>query len=304
MNLLKNVFLFGAIALVFNSCSSNDEVIKPEIPQGQTPIRLSSSVNLLKSNSQNTQIVSGQKVGFFLNIEEEANYEINNVVLTADGEGGFTHNPMYYPETGERFEFSAYHPYIEAGLAGGYINFTIKTDQSAKADYLNSDLIYSSTKNVERTNNTVPLTFIHKLARITFIIKKGDGVDISDLSKIEVLDVLPSVKMNITNGELSNTSGDLSAISAFGVTGGEEGVLSLSGAAAIIVPQTIERSSKLLRITIGETTYVYTTNEDIEFKGGNSYEYQIEISAQSISVTSTINDWGDGGSISGDGVKE
>ena len=305
MNLLRKVCLFGVIALVFMSCSDKNEVINPGLPQGKTPIRLSSSVNLLRSDSQNTQIVSGQKVGFFLNTTGKLVYNINNEALTADGEGGFTHSSMYYPTEGETFEFSAYHPYSETGLSGGFINFSINADQSVKTDYLNSDLIYSNKEDIERTQDAVPLTFVHKLSRVTFVIKKGDGVDIGDLNKIEILNVLPSVKMNIIDGELSNVSGDPATVNAFGVTGSaEEGVLTLSGSAAIIVPQIVDEGSKLLRITIGETIYTYTTVEDIEFEGGNSYEFQIEISSQSVLLSSTISNWGNGGSISGDGVIE
>ena len=304
MNLLRNVFLFGAIALVFNCCSESDEVTKPEIPQGQTPIRLSSSVNLLRSGSQNTQIVSGQKVGFFLNETNETDYDNNNVELTADGEGNFTHSTMNYPEEGSTFEFTAYHPYSITSLSDGNIVFSVNTDQSVKADYLNSDLLYSSKTGVEKSMNVVQMPFAHKLSKLTFVIIKGDGADISDLSKIEILDVLSAVSMDITTGDLSNASGMPTTISAYGVEGGEEDVETLSGSAAIIVPQTIESGKKLLRISFDETTYSYATEEAIAFEGGKEYEFQIEISAQRIKVSSSIGEWISGGSISGEGVHE
>jgi len=303
MNLLRKVCLFGAIALVFMSCSEKNEVVNPDL-QGKTPIRLSSSVSLLRSGTQNTQLANGQKVGFFLNLTDETDYNINNNELTANGEGNFTHTPMYYPTEGSTFEFSAYHPYTSSGLSDGKIKFTVKENQSVKTDYFNSDLLHATKTDIVRTLNAVPLTFAHKLSKVTFIIKKGEGFDISELSKIEILNVSPSVDMDIITGSLSNVSETKTDITAYGVQSGTEGVLSISGSAAIIVPQTIASGSKLLRISFGEITYSYTTTENIEFENGKSYEFQIEIGAEAINVTSTISEWEDGDSIEGGGIRE
>ena len=302
MNVLKKNWLFGAIALVFTSCS-NDEIIHPN-PQVKTPIRLSSSVSLLKSVSQNVQIAAGQKVGFYLNITDEAEFSIINELLTADGSGNFAHESMYYPTEGASFEFTAYHPHSEDGLKDGYVEFNIEADQSEKADYLNSDLLYSNKKDVERTLNAVPLAFNHKLSKLTFTIKKGEGAEISDLSKIEILDILTFVKMDIADGTLTAASGASATINAFGVENGANGVEALSGSAAIIVPQTIEENSKLLRITIGEKTYAYTTTEAQTFESGKVYDFEIEIGSFGVTVTSSIKNWDTGDSTTGDGILE
>jgi hypothetical protein len=303
MNLLNKIWLLGAIALVLISCTDND-VINPEIPQGKVPIRLSSSVSLLRSGSQNQQIVSGQELGFHLNITNEAEFNIDNEKLTANGTGGFSHVPMYYPTEGSSFEFTVYHPYTASGNAGGYIDFSIATDQTVKSDYLNSDLLFSKKTGITRTLDAVELSFDHMLSKLSFTIKKGDGADISDLSKIEILDILPSVKMSITDGSLTAASGTKVNVSAYGVTGGAEGVESLTGSAAIIVPQTIESGSKLLYIYIGETKYSYTTTSAIVFEEGMKYDFEIEISATGVTLTSSINNWGDGDSVTGGGVLE
>ena len=303
MNVLNKILLLGAIALVLISCTNND-VINQEIPQGKVPISLNSSVSLLRSDSQNGQIANGQEVGFYLNITSEATYEIDNNKLTADGSGEFIHNAMYYPTEGSTFEFTAYHPYAESGDAGGFIDFSIEADQSTKPAYLNSDLLFSKKTGISRTQNAVKLDFVHKLTKLTFTIKKGEGVDIDDLNKIEILDLRPSVKLNITDGTLTTASGEAGTISAYGVIGGSNSVETLSGSAAIIIPQTIETNTKLLHIYIGDTKYSYTTTSEIEFEGGKKYDFQIEISASGINVTSTINEWGIGDSITGDGVLE
>ena len=303
MKTMKFFLLFGAIALVFISCSGNDAT-DPDAPQAKTPIRLSSSVSLLRSGSQNQQIVNGQEVGFFLNETSETVFNINNEKLTADGSGNFAHSQMYYPMEGSSFVFSAYHPYSVTGLVDGYIEFSIASDQSNKPAYLGSDLLYSKKTGVLRTLNAVSLAFDHKLSRITFTIKKSTGVEIDKLSKIELLEISPSVKMDITDGTLSAASGTPITVNAFGVEGGESGVETLDGSAVIIVPQTIPNDSKLLLITIGDVVYSYTTTAEQVFVGGKSYDYQIEISAAEVNVTSSVNNWDTGDVIIGGGVME
>ena len=303
MKALKKILLFGASALVFISCSDND-VNNPDVPQAKTPIRLSSSVSLLKSGSQNEQIVSGQEIGFYLNTTDETVFNIENEKLTADGNGNFTHNSMYYPAEGSSFVFTAYHPYSASGAVDGEIDFSIESDQSTKSAYLKSDLLYSKKTGVTKTANAVPLTFDHLLSKLTFTIIKGDGVEISKLSKIEISDVLSSIKMDIADGTLSSSSVMTTTVSAYGVTGGAQGVEFLSGSAAIIIPQTIQSDTKLLLITIDETVYSYTTTASLEFEGGKLYDFQIEINETDVKVTSTINDWDPGQTITGDGKIE
>ena len=110
--------------------------------------------------------------------------------------------------------------------------------------------------------------------------------------------------MSIIDGSLTGASGTKVDVSAYGVTGGTEGVESLTGSAAIIVPQTIETGSKLLHIYIGATKYSYTTTSEIEFEGGMKYDFEIEISATGVTLTSSINNWGYGDSVTGGGVLE
>ena len=299
---VKNYYLLMTfIALAFTGCSSNDDTSAPDV---QVPIKLNSSVHLLRSSLQNTQIVAGQEVGFYLNITNESDYEIANEKLTADGLGNFAHATMFYPTEGSSFVFSAYQPYSTIGLVDGNVNFSVKVDQSDQSDYLNSDLLYVRKLGVVRTTAAVPLVFDHKLSRMTFKVIKGGGAEISSLSKIEILNVRPSVSMRITDGILSEATGEATTINAFAVTGGALGVESLSGSAAIIIPQVIATGTKLLAITIGEVTYTYTTTEPLSFDGGKSYDFQIKVDMAGITVTSTINDWINGGSIQGEGTIE
>ena len=302
MKMMKNVKMYGLgllafAALIVSACESVSEVN----PEGLTPIRLQSSVLQLKSNLQNVQIASGQELGFFVNKDEESAYSIENFQLTADGNGAFTHSPLYYPTGSSSFVFTAYHP-RQASVLDGEVEFSVLSAQDIDANYLNSDLLYVKKTDIVRTTSAIALEFKHLLSRMTFTIKKGEDTEIHELSEILVSNVLPNVTLNLLDGSLSEASGTLSSIVANGVTGGESGVESLSSGAAIVVPQVIPTNTALLKITIGELDYIYTLSSALELKGGKSYAFEITVNKVGISVSSSIAEWEDGESVVGDGI--
>ena len=300
--MMKNVKMYGLsllalAALIVSACERVSEVN----PEGLTPIRLQSSVLQLKSGLQNVQIANGQELGFFVNEDEESTYSIENFQLTADGNGAFTHSPLYYPVTSSSFVFTAYHP-RQASVLDDEVAFSVLSAQDIDANYLNSDLLYVKKTGIVRTTAAVPLEFKHLLSRMTFTIKKGEGTEIDELSEIEISNVLPDVSLNLVDGSLSAASGTPISIVANGVTGGESGAESLSGGAAIVAPQIIPANTDLLQITIGGISYIYTLPAALELEGGKSYTFEITVNKASLSVSSSIKNWEDGESIEGDGI--
>ena len=300
--MMKNVKMYGlgllALAALMVSACQDDTSVNPE---GLTPIRLQSSVLQLKSGLQNVQIANGQQLGFFVNKDAESTFSTENFLLTADGDGAFTHSPLYYPIGGSSFIFTAYHP-RQASVTDGEVEFSVLSAQDIDANYLNSDLLYVKKADIVRTTSAVALEFKHLLSRLTFTIKKGEDTEIHELSEILVSNVLPNVTLNLLDGSLSEASGTLSSITANGVTGGESGVESLSGGAAIVVPQIIPTNTALLQITVGELSYTYTLSSALELKSGKSYAFEITVNKVGISVSSSIAEWEDGESVVGDGI--
>lgn len=288
---------------VFSSCSKDEEITgngSNEITQ----IQLTSSISqtLTRSTVQNTQIESGQKVGFMVTDDPYTSVLYDNIMLTADGSGNFAYaSPMYYPTNGGKVSFVAYHPYNAAitGIGTPYA-FKVEADQSVRANYLNSDVLYGSTASVERTKDAVALQFKHAFSKLTFTVKKGNGATLAGLSSIEVLGLKDQADVNFALGTVL-ANGTATTIKAFNVPNGTASDTELTGAAAIVVPQVIASGQSLLRITIGGIPYLYAPSASSELKKGTAYNYTITVNMAGITVTSSIVDWENGGNIDGEG---
>lgn len=304
MNFISKLLISLTLITFLFSCSDSTNDNGDTVSE---QIKIRSSVKLQRSDLQNVQIEEGQIVGFKV-IDRSTNNDLyKNVALTADGTGGFdSSTAMYYPTNGSNVNFYAYHPYSTAldATETTLMSFSVQTDQNLQDNYLASDVLYSEKLDVKRTNDVVPLVFLHKMSKLSFTILKGDGVDISGLKKIEILDVLPDVDMELLDGTLSLAKGDPVTITAFNVKGGESTDTTLSGSSAIIAPQTIASKIPLLKISIDNVTFTYSTEKELEFESGKNYQFQITVNMGGIEVESSIVDWDFGGNISGGGVMD
>ena len=298
-------FLLIAITsgIIFSSCSK-DEELTGNGSNEQTQIRLTSAINQLatRSTAQNTQIESGQEVGLMVTNNPYTNVLYDNIKLTADGIGGFTYaSSMYYPTDGGTVDLIAYHPYSSLVTGIDDTNtFSIQADQTLKVNYLNSDVLFGSATNVSRTTNAVPIEFNHLFSKLTFTVKKGNGASLEGLSSIEILGLsnLALVDFEKKSVEVDGTA---TTIKAYNVPTGTASDTQLTGAAAIVVPQTVKAGQTLLKVTIGGVAYLYAPTAALELKTGTAYNYTITVNMAGITVTSSIVDWENGGNIDGEG---
>lgn len=306
---IKNLFFGLALTTTclssITSCSSTDE----QSLSDQTPISLKSTLDVqTRSTLQNTQIAAGQQVGVSITIAGQTDsFLYDNEKITADGGGAFNYaRMMYYPQTGENIDAYAYHPYDASfnNSNGSSKLFTVSDAQNQQANYLNSDVLFATTKDVQRSSNPVPLTFKHKLSKITYTIRKGGISDIAGLSSIVLANALPQIEMNLLNGDLGEASGTPTNLEAFNVKGGTVEDVELTGAAVIVPPQTFEAGNDLLKIKIGEDSFTYVPTQAITLESGKNYNFIITISMNGIIFESTITDWEDGGTIIGEGIMD
>ena len=291
MKNLKKIVIGSLIAAaIFTSCRGH------ETPEGEgTLITLSSRLNMhSKSTLQDVQIEEGQKVGLLVTKAGSPETMLYvNEELTADGDGNFAcSTPMYYPITGDNVDMYAYHPYT-GGIA---TSFEIQADQTSESNYLNSDLLFASVSDIAKSSSAVQMAFNHKLSKVNFTIKEGVGMDLSNLSNVEILNVLPEVGFSLITGTITAASGTPTAIQTYGVRGVEEEEGEVSGISAIITPQQFVTGSQLFKITINgnteeEVSYIYTLLEDFDFEEGKKYDITITVNSSSITTISTISDW-------------
>ncbi|MDR0660526.1 MAG: fimbrillin family protein [Prevotellaceae bacterium] len=295
--------------MLITSCSSADE--NGNNNDDPVTIMLTSNVDVISRTSlQDIQIENGQEVGFFVKkTSPSADVLYTNEKLTATGNGGFIYStPMFYPVSNENVDFCAYHPYMAGCSLDNPLSFSIKPDQSEKVSYLNSDLLYARKQNISKSTSAVPLKFYHKLSKLNFTIKEGPGMDLSGLTSVEVLNLLPETAIDLANGLISNAFGDITPINVYGVHGIAESETQVEGMAAIVIPQDFTAGNRLFKVTVNggtgnEVSYYYTPNTDFSFESGKKYTYILTINHAGITITSSIEDWVSGGDpIEGEGT--
>jgi len=307
---MKKIFILPILALLFAGCSDDDD---KHNNNELIPITLSSRLVVEpRASRQDVQIAANQQVSLFVTKTADINELVyDNAILTADGIGGFSYsyqgeNVLYYPLDNERVNFYAIHPYSVNNNLSTNLGFQVRQNQALITDFLNSDLLYSRVTDIERSRNTVPMIFNHKLTKIKFIIVQGTGVDLAQLNAVNVLNIETEIEMNLTDGTLVPISNTPTTVNAYGVRGATGGDTRLEGISAIIVPQEFIASSdkRLFQFTLGNTDFYYTPAANITFESGKSYQYTITINDSGISITSSIEDWIPADDTEGEGTTE
>ena len=240
---------------------------------------------------------------------------------TADGSGNLTGASVKWPCTPagtETVSITAWAPATAAPASWTVANtWSVKTDQTAKADYLASDLLYGTSSAISYADITNPVTinFEHKLAKINVKIAggtntSGDELAASDLANAKIVfaegtDVATPAAYLITDADIngstvtakttSPTKGAITVTTAYNAT---------EFASAVIIPQTVTASSTAKKILFSVTlpsnlskVYKYMISADKEFKAGYEYTYNITIRGDqnTIILTEQIAKWTDGG---------
>ena len=308
MKIMKKLFFFAAVAATLVACSSSDPA--QEAPKNDT-IRLTTSVaGQTRSTSQTlqgTQIANGSSVWVEMSYDGTATnttdwgsgpYE-NKAAYTADGAGVLNGATVKWPVTGDEagkiVTAEAWAP-ATAKLTA----FTVKSDQTAEADYIASDFLYGKTRtagysytDVVTNGDPIEIKFAHKLAKVNVTISAatnaaGAAIDPTG-AKIEFG---PSV-LGASIGANGNVTKDASAAATIVMTSALEAAKTAS---AIMIPQEIA-AGQLLKITIGTGTtaavYVYSLSAAKTFDAGKVYTYTLSLRGDGsiIVLNEKIDDW-------------
>ena len=278
----------AAATLLLAGCSNDEN----ELDNWNGEIRLSSG--LVVQTRANTaavpdkQIAANEQIGVYVTgVSGETAYNgYTNVSATADGAGNFSNysTTMYYPQSGNGVQISAYHPYDSRTDADEY-DFTVETAQSTAANYFKSDLLYSTTAAYARSKDAHNLTFDHKLVKVVCNLTAGAGNPDITNATVEIVTPERAVKFNRKTGAVSTTG---TPAKSDNVTLGQYG--------AIIAPQTYAMGTKFLKVTLagGSGAFYYTipkNEEDLDLAAGSVYTFNITVDLTGLTVTSAINEW-------------
>lgn len=153
----------------------------------------------------------------------------------------------------------------------------VKADQSTKEGFEGSDFISAKAQTVQFDNPT--LEFSHRTARITVLLKPGDGI--------------PSVTgADVSVTGLSTDNGNPATIKTY-APGSDT-------YEALAAPQTVKANTPFIQVDLGGGTYYFRPKSDVVLAAGSRYIYTINVNATDLTLEGcTIGDWESGGSESG-----
>ncbi|MDN0053759.1 fimbrillin family protein [Bacteroides caecigallinarum] len=153
----------------------------------------------------------------------------------------------------------------------------VKGDQSTKEGFEGSDFISAEAQIVQFDNPT--LEFSHRTARITVLLKSGDGI--------------PSVTgADVSVTGLGKDNGNPATIRTYEAGGDTY--------EALTAPQTVKANTPFIQVDLGGGTYYFRPHSDVVLAAGSRYTYTVSVTAKGLELAGcTIGGWTDGDGESG-----
>lgn len=289
---------------------------------------------------QDNHLESGNKVGAFIyrhgtdakeTTGEKYGYT-NYPFDTWQANYLFNPNQPLFPVQGseKRVDIYAYAPYVDESTDASYgtLNtahtFTVKTDQTRRADFVASDLLWGKRNDpsnadadlqpvqimspITSSNQIVPIKFSHLLSQVYVEIIAGTSTGVTK-AKLEGAEVsLNGVnldgKINFKTGAVATgtTTGSVNMFKCgykYDVTNNlvlETNATEydkLFNGAAIVYPIASLPTTVTLKITTSVTTYTVQlkTTTITSWAAGKKYRYQVTVNASGLSLATTVSDW-------------
>lgn len=153
----------------------------------------------------------------------------------------------------------------------------VKADQSTREGFEGSDFISAEAQTVQFDHPT--LEFSHRTARITVLLKPGDGI--------------PSVTgADVSVTGLGTDNGNPATIRTYAPDGDTY--------EALTAPQTVKANTPFIQVDLGGGTYYFRPKNDVVLEAGNRYKYTVNVNATGLTLAGCeIGKWDDGGGESG-----
>lgn len=277
-NKLPLHILSAAAALLFAATAcTQDDLTNGTLPDGEYPLVINATGLQAMATPASRATVDGDWQGVqtvALSVGGTVK-EYNVTASDADGYRSATlssdTDPFWWTSR-EDITVSAWWPY------GATIpDVVVKEDQSTKEGFEGSDFIAAEAQAVQFDNPT--LEFSHRTARITVLLKPGDGI--------------PSVTgADVSVTGLSTDNGNPATIKTYEAGGDTY--------EALTAPQTVKANTPFIQVDLGGGTYYFRPLSDVVLEAGSRYTYTVSVTAKGLELAGcTIGGWTDGGGESG-----
>lgn len=153
----------------------------------------------------------------------------------------------------------------------------VKADQSTKEGFEGSDFISAEAQTVQFDHPM--LEFSHRTARITVLLKPGDGI--------------PSVTgADVSVTGLSTDNGNPATIKTYAPDGNTY--------EALTAPQTVAKGEPFIQVELGGGNFYFRPQSAVVLEAGSRYTYTVNVNATGLTLAGcTIGSWTDGGGENG-----
>ena len=218
--------------------------------------------------------------------------DANTGAMIADGE------ILYWSKQQETLV--AWHP-VSCTIGNGGGSEVSITNQSSGFGTLENILHAPAQEYTYSSGGSVAFTFRHALAKVKVALKKGDGIEESDLSNATV------TFTGYTAGSLGYDGMTGSEGSNGYITPKTETTNGMTTYTALVIPQQMQ-GKKFIKVTIGtgnaarDYYYTPTNSTDARLEAGKQYTYTITVKKTGLEVTvASAPAWGNGGETTGGG---
>ena len=269
-----------AASLAASSCNKTENPVAPV--EDRLPIELSLS---LQTKATDAAFENGDKIGVYVTydgyLDAYENY-VDNAGFTLSGNKWVADNEIYWADKTNTADFYCYYPYGTPVDATAY-NFTVKSDQTSRANYAASDFLWGRTIGAAPGTGAVSIRTSHIMSNILVYLEPGDGFTSQEFAAAQKSVTIGNVKnnsiVNLASGGVSAT-GDVSVITPYWT--GE-------CYRAIVVPQNVAADASLIILNINDVTY--TLAREFSFEARTQHKLTVTVNKSTSGLNVSIDSW-------------
>ena len=290
MTMKRNIIhTLWAAALLLTACTQDELADDNRLPEGEYPVVIRATGLSVEATPQAAPSTRATVDGDWQGVTSVAlklGDAVKEYTVTASTDFKSAtlsrENDPHYWTSRDPITVSAWWPFDNADITQ-MPAVKVAEDQSKLADFQNSDFIAAENRKVEFNNPT--LEFNHRTARVTIELKPGTGFTSVDGAAVSLV-------------SLSADNGNPTAIKTYNASGNTY--------EALTAPQTVAAGEQFIRVELGGDTFYFRPQNDVVLEAGNRYTYTVQVNATTgLNVSEcTIDNWGNGGSGSGNATMQ
>ena len=238
--------MFSANTACVNQINDDSET---EVEEGTVPITFSIKIKNPTTKVINNAFEKDDQIGLMATTSSNSikgKRYIDNLSLTYAESGNLVpKKTVFYPEGDVPLNFISYYPYQENGIPAGSstLHVSVQADQSNDKNRSLSDFLVAQAQGITSKEETVPLEFQHKLAKLTINLIPDGGSTAEELMKanprITAAGLRTAADYNLEDGTFSNLRDEKCILASGKWSINKEKGNELIGKEFIIIPQKI-----------------------------------------------------------------